>query len=509
MRYYAFDQAAAVRPSRRMVAGFVVAALLIAELSLSVHPTGFAGGPSDDQRYLDAALAWWRSGPSAGTTHWALRVPLIAAIDAMFRLAGPSLAALLTVPRLFYALFVASAAGAMVRWAGMRAAWVWLALVVTSPVLHEMATSCFPEIVELAFGTLSLVAFAAGRQAVGWRRAGWMALAGLALGLAVLVRETAAFLALGYLWLAARRPAGPRAAYLALAGGLLLPPLADVTWLWWLSGDWLYRLHVDANHIHIYSAHLKGGVFRGGPPFLNLALARLWIPAGPTRVHWALNPIGDFLIDPAFGFVILACLLLAIPAVRGRHRLPLPPGMVPAMLAIGIGCYVTVTWVFTLRPQPRYYLPVAAAAAQIGLAVALAAMLARAETRRRARLLLAPVLAAGAVTILMTRDAGWQAKTAVPYMAAHPGIYAAEPNIAGRIAYRATVAGAAPAIIGTPPVGGYRITEAGSRDWQAAGGMRPQPGYRDVALLPVRQSALYALLHPNYWRAMRIEQRVR
>ena len=497
------------RESRTFAIRFGLAALIITQLSLFVHPVGFMGGPSDDQRYLDIALAWWRNGPSAGSTHWALRVPLIAAIDFAFHAAGPGLPALLAVPRFFYALFVLTSSIAMARWTGRRTACIWLALIIVSPVLHKMATSCFPEIVELAMGTVSMTAYIAARHARATpARLGLLALSGVALGIGVVTRETIGFLALGYVWAAIFNPAMPRRDYLLLGAALALPVVADVGWLWWLTGDPLYRLHVGENHLHIFSAHLRGGVYTGGGPFLNPDLASRWIPSGPTRLYWPINPIGDFLIDPDFGFVALACALIALPFLRRGRRLKLPPYAVPLLIAVALGCYLTVTWIFTLRPQPRYYLPVIAAA-QVGLALALAAMMARHDLRRRAIALFALVLIGGVVPILATRPAGMLEDRAIAYIGRHPGTYAArEDNFASRLVYRAQVARLAVPIHGDPPVGGYRLSGISSKDVRLAGGRFPtQVGYRQVALVHLDRTIIERIFKPDGWRALRVERR--
>lgn len=497
------------RESRAFAIRFALTALLLTQLALFIHPAGFDGGASDDQRYLDLAIGWMGNGPSAGDTHWAMRIPLIATITGAFHVTGPSIATLLAVPRLFYALFIFAGSAAIARWAGRRVAWTWLALICVSPVLHQMATSCYPEIVELALGTASLVAFIAARHIHRpLPRHGLLALSGVALGIGIVTRETIGFLAIGYAWAAIMRPGMPRAGYVSLAAGLALPIVANVAWLWWQTGDPLYRLHIGANHIRIFSAHLKGGVYTGGGPFLNPDLASRWIPAGPTDLFWAINPIGDFLIDPDFGFIFLACLIIALPFVRRGRPLAMPRGALPLLIALAIGCYVMVTWVFTLRPQPRYYLPVIAAA-QVALALGLGAMLERPELRRRAIAILSLVLLAGAIPILVSRDKGLFEKAAVAYMTDRPGVYGTAADIAARAGSRARLAGVAPPLAGDPPPGGYRISWLTDKTVARAGRIPPPPpGYRQSDLIVLEKPMVEAIFVPWRWRAMRVEQRL-
>jgi len=497
--------------SARMALGLALLAILLAELALCISPEGFAGGPSDDQRYFDIALDWYLHGPQPGTTHWALRVPLIAAVTGAFHLLGPTISALLVVPRLFYALFVGVTGATIARTFGMRVFGLWLAFVIASPVLHEMATSCFPEMVELSLGAASVAAFLAARRASATQpRLLWMVAAGIALGLAVLTRETAGFVAIGYLWFGLRRPGMPRALYAAMAAAFLLPIAAHVGWLWWLTGDPLYRLHVDAHHILIPSDHLEGKVYTGGSPFLNFDLARRWVPAGPTRIHWALNPLLDFLIDPAFGFVLLGCALAALPWFSGHPRARIPRAATVLLWAIGIGSYVTVTWLFTLRPQPRYYLPVICAG-QIAFALMIATRLARAELKRRAAVLTALVLIGGIVPILVTRDAGWQAKLLVPYMAAHPGGYTStDEHVAGRAKTPALAMGLVPPRLGPDaPIGEYRVRLIKKSELRRRRPLTTDPRYRAVARLDQPLPWLIRQLFPDKHDALLIERRVR
>ncbi|HEX7850516.1 MAG TPA: glycosyltransferase family 39 protein [Sphingomonas sp.] len=491
---------------RSHAAQFIALAIILAELSLFFHPAGFAGGPSDDQRYLDIALGWYAHGPQIGTSHWALRHPLILSVTGIFELFGPSIDSLLLVPRLFYALFVGVTMATVVRLAGPRAAMVWLALVILSPVLHAMGTSCYPEMLELAFSATSIWAFLHARRSTG-ASLSWALLSGLMLGCAVLTRETAAFVLLFYGWAFLRDPGMPRRTYLWLGLGFALPLLVDNVWLWAVTGDPLYRLHVDQHHVLIASDHMVGKTYAGSP-FLNPDLASRWIPAGPTRLHWIVNPLGDFLIDPAFGFVILGWTLSALPLFRDRAIAR--PKIAPLLLLLfAIASYVTVTWVFTLRPQPRYYLFVVAAAT-IGFALYMDSALSIPRLRRRASILLGLILLGGGITIAVAPDQGWQAKLVVPYMAAHPGQYSAEDHIVGRASYPLARLGMAGKLTtAEPAVGAYRFRLIDSAMLDGSEPFPHDPAYREIAYLERPTPWLLLLIRPHYRNPILVEQRLR
>jgi hypothetical protein len=496
-----------VQADRSHTALFIALSVILAQLSLFVHPAGFAGGPSDDQQYLDIALGWYAHGPQIGTSHWALRHPLILSITGISHLFGPSIDSLLLVPRLFYALFVGVTVATVLRLAGSRAAALWLVLVILSPVIHAMGTSCFPEMIELAFSATSIWAFLHARRSTGSATFGWSLLSGLMLGCAVLTRETAAFVLLFYGWALLRDPAMPRRAYLLLGLGFALPLLVDNGWLWAMTGDPLYRLHVDKHHVLIASDHMIGKTYAGSP-FLNPDLASRWIPAGPTRLHWAINPLGDFLIDPAFGFVILGWALSALPFFRDR-AIPRPTISTLLLLLFAVASYATVTWVFTLRPQPRYYLFVVAAAT-IGFALYLDAALAIPRLRRRVSILLGLVLLGGGITIAVAPDQGWQAKLVVPYMAAHPGQYSAEDHVVGRASYPLARLGMAGKLTtAEPAVGDYRFRLISSAVFDGSAPFPHDPDYREIAYLDRPSPWLLLLVRPHFRNAILVEQRIR
>lgn len=495
------------RADRNDAALFVALSVVVAQLSLFVHPAGFAGGPSDDQQYLDIALGWYAHGPQIGTSHWALRHPLILSIAGIFHLFGPSIDSLLLVPRLFYALFVGVTVAMLLRLAGPRAVALWLVLVILSPVIHAMATSCFPEMLELAFSATSIWAFLNARGSTGGATLGWSLLSGLMLGCAVLTRETAAFVLLFYGWALLRDPAIPRRTCLLLGLGFALPLLVDNAWLWAMTGDPLYRLHVDKHHVLIASDHMIGKTYAGSP-FLNPDLASRWIPAGPTRLHWAINPLGDFLIDPAFGFVVLGWALSALPFFRDR-AIPKPKISTMWLLLFAVASYVMVTWVFTLRPQPRYYLFVATAAT-IGFALYIDSALAIPRLRRRVAMLFGLVLLGGGITIAVAPDQGWQAKLVVPYMAAHPGQYSAEDHIVGRASYPLARLGMTGKLTtAEPAVGAYRFRPISSAMFDGSSPFPRDPAYREIAYLDRPSPWLLLLIRPHFRTALLVEQRMR
>jgi len=444
-----------------------IGAALLADLVLHLRPTNYLGGSSDEQRYLEIALQWVAHGPNAGTTHWALRHPLILAIAASFKAFGISITSLQFVSRIAFDLLVALTAAMMGRFAGLRAALVWTALALVMPVFHQNATNCGPEVLELLFGAASAWAFWEAR-AGGRHAAVLMILSGACASLALLTRETSACLLFVYLhaWLRGRTPW--RGA-LWFAIGFLPPLVWDNLWLWSQTGQIFYRLHVDESHTHIYSAHLQGGIYQGRV-LLNPELASRWVPPGPVKLHWTIDPVLNFFAAPDYGliFVAWALLMLAKPTRPAADTLVARAQL--WLFAIAFTCYVIVTWVLTLRPQPRYYL-FAVYAATIAVALLLDAPGGKPASQRIRAACFGLVMFCGALVILLNPDRQIMPRLIVSWLQRHPGMQVHFPGKedAERMAFPAVLGGVRHQITAAPaPIGGLRFREIvkPSRDGQ-------------------------------------------
>lgn len=428
-----------------------VGAWLLADLSFHFRPTNYFGGSSDEQRYLESALAWIVDGPHAGRTHWSLRHPLVLSLVASFRRFDVTMAALQLVPRLYGDLLFSFSTVMMARLGGLRLGGTWLLLALFTPALHQSATNLGPEIVELAFAAISGWLFFEARR--GGRFAGAaMAGSGAFIALAIMTRETAACLLPIYAaswWVDGRR--WPMA--FAFVAGFLPPLVLDNGWLWWVSGDPLYRLHVDSSHTGIYSAHLTGGVYHGRV-FLNPDLASRWTQAGPVKLFWLTDPIVNFFAAPEFALLFFAWALLFFHKSTRPASGSAAARAMPWLLAIVLACYLIVTWVLTLRPQPRYYL-IALYAASIAVALLLrGGVMTRAAIRMR-RIAWTLILVCGGLTILLSPDRQRDARLILPWLKSHPEARLhIDPANRDRIAFPAILAGVNDRITKAPaPVG--------------------------------------------------------
>lgn len=316
-------------------------------------PIVFVGGGSDDVRYLAAARAWIAHGPVVGTMHWDLRHPFVLPLAVATRMFGEGWTGLLLVP-VGYGLALVLLGTAVVRARfGAAAAALWGVLMAANPLVHELATRLYADLAEAFFVCASLAAcdVAARRE----RRTGWLLLAGVALSLATLTRETSCFLLLVYLGCFVARRWLRRGDWLLVAIGAVPLLALDNAWLWWATGDPLYRLHVAMHHVAVPSRHMTGGAFTGAV-FMNPALAERWIPDGPIAVHWTVNPLLNLLVDPFYGGGFLLAVLLML-AARGTGVLERDARRwLGGMGAIAAVAFAFATYVLMVSQRPRYYL---------------------------------------------------------------------------------------------------------------------------------------------------------
>lgn len=387
-------------PGKALPAALPVALIVLALALWLAKPIVFVGGGSDDARYLAAARAWIEHGPVVGTLHWDLRHPLVLPVAAATALFGEGRAGLLLVPVAYGLALLLLGVGVLRARFGVGAAMLWGVLFAANPLVHELATRLYPDLAEAFFVCASLAACDAATRVR--RRTALLLLAGVAASLAMLTRETSFFLPLLYACLFVAGQWLTRRDWLLVAAGAVPLLLIDNGWLWWATGDPLYRLHVALQHVGVASSHLAGGTF-GGPVLMNPALAGRWVSTGPVDVHWTVNPLLDLLFDPFYGGAfLLAAALLAAGGWRRlgggeRHWLLGAAGI--AMLALAF-----VTYVLMMSQRPRYYL--LALLAVLALDAVLAVRLW--PQRRRLVAALVGVALLAATTIVAVRHAAGQ-----------------------------------------------------------------------------------------------------
>lgn len=415
----------------------VLAIVLVGLLIMQLNPVGFSGGASDDEKYLQAATDWYRHGYLLGTQHWQLRHTLVVPAALLFGLSGGvSIDALLAVPMIYYAALLAITFLALDRHLGRRVALIGVGLVMVSPLIQTLATQAYPDIIELFFLVGSLAAFinGCGGTVTPTVRRNWFAIAGLAASLALITRETSAYLLLIYaaLFVAGRPVARREMLWIAAGAAPLL--LGETLWLWSATGDWLYRAHVAMHHVEVPSTHMAGSVDTSGRVFFNGALAAKWTVEGPVNVHWAVNPIIYFFIDKLYGglFWLMPVALIAYFATPGA-RSPDNDRRLLMLTVLSAISFVFLTYVLMVSQRPRYYaVPIYCGA------LILAIIADRLLTLKRFRAAIAAlgavyVVACLAMVVFVTPRDGLT-RLALPLIIETPGTIHVDPRLAGQLA---------------------------------------------------------------------------
>jgi hypothetical protein len=469
--------------SRRAIdlPGLIVelAILLVATwFVLRLNPAGFGGGPFDDQRYFDAARAWIDRPPLVARTHWDLRHPLILPLAALFAIKGPTIAIGLLLPVAAALAFAGISFAAIRQAAGSRAAWLWALIFLTTPLFLRIGTSIFPEILELLFVSGALWSLWFGRQTRYPARL--FAVSGLCAAMAIMTRETAAWLLFVYAICLIFRPGVRRGQYAWIVAFAAAPLLIEWAWLFYRTGDPLYRLHVSMHHVAVPSANMIGGVAHVDHVLFNPAVGRLWIAPGLFHIHWALNPLLGLFADPKYGLAIWGAILFALlPARRGRaRRTGGRPALIVPSLLIAVLSFVFVTYVLMVSQDQRYY-----ATALCGIALIAALLGDRLWSAGRPLLVAVVAVVIVLSNLALATQSGrfdYAAPVAMPLVRSTGETIHATAMTAGQLRQPLAEAGLAGRVVATPtPSGGLQMIVQG-------GGL----GCGDTVALPPGQKVI-------------------
>lgn len=293
---------------------------------------GYQG--SDDIIYWHAAGSWLIRFPYIGADHRALRLPLILPLAVARSSLGDNQAAMV-VPTLIYAVGLISL---LVCWlsdrAGLFGAAAGAALVVTNVELVLGASSANVDIPEAFFVFLSLRLFDHGATKNSLRT---LFLGGVSLGIAALCRETSLFaaIALGVLFLAGF--AMPRRQYVVWASGTAFVKIAELSFYWVNSGDFLYRFRIDANHDLTIERWMNQG-------------------AGVPLIHPAIDPVTMLFLNHNFGFLAWIGLPLAVWLLRRQDNNLVNRLDLILMTAVGlVWTFLSASLWHELTLIPRYF----------------------------------------------------------------------------------------------------------------------------------------------------------
>lgn len=288
----------------RMIAGVAcVAAVLV--IMVRVSWIGFI--ESDDLAYARAGAAWLAEFPYLGGNHWALRHMIVLPLAGTFALLGQS-ELTLQIPTMIYVAAMVALTGLSVRQvAGDLAGLIAALLVASIPVVSMGASMVYTDPAEAFFVLASLWTYYFSARSRSMRG---MVLSGVLAGCAMITRETTLALLVLYLvlFLALR---GRRLDFVWMGCGAAAVLLADTLFLWWASGDPMWRVNVTLRgvagdnpglaHLVVNQGGLDGsGVIVAPRPFqallavfANQAVGLLAWAAVPAAIAMARRPAGD------------------------------------------------------------------------------------------------------------------------------------------------------------------------------------------------------------------------
>jgi 4-amino-4-deoxy-L-arabinose transferase-like glycosyltransferase len=328
-------------------AGLFVALLTFA-LLVQWCWVGFLG--SDDVTFAIGGYGWLEDFPFVGG-HGTIRYPITIPIALSFLTLGEHEFAMV-LPSLLYMVGFLALTWVAVRRAGDG----WLALgalaaLVTSPLLVVQSSIASVDIVEMFY--LFTSAYLFWRCVEDGPDAKRLFFAGALAGLGFLTRETAIFIALFYAVYFAIGYRFHRGHYLWIAAGFVAVWAVEVTYLWIMTGDPLYRITIALNH--------------------DSTIDRTIDLAGNVIVHPLMDPLLLLLANQEF----MALFFVAIPLggwlCFSRSIEPKLQRFARIVATLGLVWFVTAGAAQKLLPlNPRYFMVTCASACILtGIAMAL------------------------------------------------------------------------------------------------------------------------------------------
>lgn len=353
--------------TRHLVPKFAVEWLvlfLLLIIVLNVNPIGFLGGGWDDWHYLDAARCWRAHGPCLPQNHWQGRWPVIAPIALVTGFLGESRFTVGIAPLIAsiwcLVLLVLIGNRLFKPPVGVIAAVLLLCTAAFTIQLLDPAV----EATELGFGLTGVASL------LKWQRSPsliWPALAGLAFGLALQVRETA-LVGAGFatLYVGSRHCiAGVRAKLIAVIM-FLLPLAVEALSFYRMTADPLYRRRLSLHHTNIPSSELLGPIDYKRSALFNPHYIANWRREPGLHVHWIVDGLLNLFLNAKAGIA-----LLLIPALILFYRRALGVPVTRSATILYGSAIVDICiliYAFAVDPKARmFFFPIAALSLALGL----------------------------------------------------------------------------------------------------------------------------------------------
>jgi 4-amino-4-deoxy-L-arabinose transferase-like glycosyltransferase len=445
-------------------------ALVFIAIALAAGWIGYLS--TDDFFYALAADRWLHAPPFLGNTHWMLRHTIVfpmAVAQAVFGRGEISLAA----PMLFYGLgLLGLNSYGLWRIVGWQAGLIAPVLLACIPAFTWGASAAVTDVPEAFYITASLWAFYAATRAglVPRQKAGFYLLSGMLAGLGFITRETAAALLVAYLLLF-MTGYGERRFYVVMAIGFFLITGSDELYLWLMSGDPLWRLHVTLRGVAADSPYTPG--FH--------APAGVADPFGIYRHGRALQAILTLFASPNIGFLPM----LAVPAaVCLSWRRPAgEAGRVVGLFVLLAACWFAVLnfGFLSLWVLARYQM-VTLTALTVPAALLLANWFARGRPILAALVILVLTSSSLVLTLAADRQLMFGERALVAYASSHDEIIRTDPSTRANAGWLLENAGVQNRVIAAMPVPGglYFVNHTPRHNWPASWTLRDTPANSDL-----------------------------
>ncbi|MBD1390563.1 glycosyltransferase family 39 protein [Neiella sp. HB171785] len=365
---------------RRILVGADVALVILMCFGFgSLSYLGYRG--YDDFHYVYAALTLLETGQPVVTDHWSIRFPHVFALFTSLKSFGVSEWAL-TVPP-----FIGYICSAVATYFGVRHFWQrGYGLLAAGLFASTSLFAVLSNVPFVLFTQLTLIVV--GFWLLIWANESnrlWLNLvAGIPIGLAILAHLTSAAVVISTTIIALLIYKNWRA-WLLCALGAAAIGLADMSYFSVTQGEPLYRIKIASNHATI-TKHNFGNENKlttktkkvvselkpvSSKSFFKFMTddARYWEHV-PVNVHWIVNPYIVFLLhyDLAIYSLAFIVILLLTASAQTSPFSAAQKRVLLALLTTAVVWLICANYIFSIRPHPRYFGPVAYAIA-IALAV--------------------------------------------------------------------------------------------------------------------------------------------
>ncbi len=326
---------------------------LIAVIGALIIPFAWVGFiASDDDLYLSYAVRWLTESPVLPTTHWGFRHTVVFPLAASVGLFGQS-ALSLALPSLIYFLALVALVYYFVRRLfDPTTASVAAILVLSTPLFPVSASIVNADLPETFFSFAALVFLHGAVPSKSYadpdkRWAVFLLLSGISAGFAFMTRETAAGFAIyvAILFLLGAWISRPR--YFIVAAGFWI--VVGMEWLYYvyLGEGPLYRLY------SVVSTH--GGV--------GIRSGNFGAGTGNISDNRLIGPWLAVLVNQEFGLLYYFAAPAAFALWRGRTLTGEQRTFCRLLVGFAAVWFLWISYAGAVRPLPRYFAPVTAAAA--------------------------------------------------------------------------------------------------------------------------------------------------